>query len=418
MRFPMFCVACVVLAQTLPSCPPTSTNNPPPAGERGTIATSAAAPPTALPGERVTLIASASGENADNSVKFSWAQIGGPGVALDNADHAAAAFDAPSLRANSLLKFVVTTSNAAGDVGRAEAQVEVAGDPNFQGNGNVNDNGGTPGAALPIADAGESRTVEELETVFLDASGSTGDGLSYQWRQTGGPTITLEDARTSQARFNAPNLDGQTQLVLDFELMITDRFGRTSAAPVTITITPAEQAPDEEHPRVRMRTDLGNIIIEFDHTRAPLTVDNFLEYVDDGFYDNTIIHRVEPGFVIQGGGYGPGLVVKQARDPIPNESNNGLSNDRGTIAMARTSDLNSATSQFFINLRDNTSLNATQDANGYAVFGMVVQGMTVVDQIASQETESRNGLQNVPVRDVVVLSVDRIEVGPSDAGTP
>jgi cyclophilin family peptidyl-prolyl cis-trans isomerase len=164
-----------------------------------------------------------------------------------------------------------------------------------------------------------------------------------------------------------------------------------------------------------VQTSLGEIVIELDSEYAPITVDNFTAYVEDGFYDGTIFHRVIPNFVVQGGGYTPDLVQKETRPPIGNESFNGLSNLRGTVAMARTGDPNSATSQFFINLVDNTDLDATVAQAGYAVFGRVIEGMDVIDQIAAIPTEGRDGFTDVPTEDVVI---EKIELVKTLAGVP
>ena len=161
-----------------------------------------------------------------------------------------------------------------------------------------------------------------------------------------------------------------------------------------------------------IETSLGSITLELDEKAAPVTVGNFLEYVDSGFYDGTIFHRVIDGFMIQGGGFTKDMVQKQTRSPIKNEANNGLKNDRGTIAMARTSVVDSATCQFFINHRDNDFLNfRSTDARGfgYAVFGKVTDGMDVVDKIASVATTTKNYMQDVPVQPVVIISIRRTE---------
>ncbi len=158
---------------------------------------------------------------------------------------------------------------------------------------------------------------------------------------------------------------------------------------------------------VRLKTNFGDIVLELDSERAPKTVANFLDYVAQGFYDNTIFHRVIDGFMIQGGGFEPGMHQKQTLDPIENEAANGLTNDRYTIAMARTSDPHSATAQFFINVKDNGFLNfrsATRDGYGYCVFGKVVEGQDVVDRIRAVETGSRAGHADVPLEDVIVVS--------------
>jgi cyclophilin family peptidyl-prolyl cis-trans isomerase len=159
----------------------------------------------------------------------------------------------------------------------------------------------------------------------------------------------------------------------------------------------------EGNPKVRLTTSQGDIVLELDKDAAPMSVDNFLQYVNEGFYDGTLFHRVIPGFVIQGGGYLPGLEEKAVtHDPIMNESMNGLANVRGSVAMARTDAPNSATSQFYINLADNASLDATFTQMGYAVFGTVVEGMDVVDKIVQVATEERNEMADVPVEDVVI----------------
>jgi len=154
---------------------------------------------------------------------------------------------------------------------------------------------------------------------------------------------------------------------------------------------------------VVMETSLGPVKIELDGDKAPVTVANFLGYVDDKYYDNTIFHRVIDGFMIQGGGFEPGMRQKSTKAPIKNESGNGLKNSRGAIAMARTSALDSATAQFFINVKDNDFL----DKNQYAVFGKVTEGMDVVDKIKAVQTTTKSGHNDVPVQDVTILSVRR-----------
>jgi cyclophilin family peptidyl-prolyl cis-trans isomerase len=156
---------------------------------------------------------------------------------------------------------------------------------------------------------------------------------------------------------------------------------------------------------VKLETSMGNIVIELNEQAAPVTVKNFLGYVEAGFYAGTIFHRVIPGFMIQGGGLTKQMVRKRTLDPIINESRNGLSNKRGTIAMARGPQPNSATAQFFINHRDNDFLNYVDDKSaGYAVFGKVTEGMDVVDAIASVKTTTRNDMEDIPVEPVVIIS--------------
>ncbi|MBI4756122.1 MAG: peptidyl-prolyl cis-trans isomerase [Betaproteobacteria bacterium] len=156
---------------------------------------------------------------------------------------------------------------------------------------------------------------------------------------------------------------------------------------------------------VRLHTSLGAITLELYPEKAPESVRNFLDYVSAGLYDNTVFHRVINGFMIQGGGFEPGMHQKPTRAPIRNEADNGLGNERGTIAMARTSDPHSATSQFFINLADNSFLNHTSPSGqgwGYCVFGRVTEGMEVVDQIKAVATGTRGFHQDVPVQDVII----------------
>ena len=160
---------------------------------------------------------------------------------------------------------------------------------------------------------------------------------------------------------------------------------------------------------VEIATNKGNIVIELNKKRAPGTVKNFLKYVDEGFYDGTVFHRVIDGFMIQGGGFEADLSKRDTRKPIFNESKNKLSNVVGTIAMARTSDPHSATAQFYINVANNTFLNYASDAKpGYCVFGRVLEGMGVVQQIKKVETETKNRFQNVPVDAVVIKRIRRV----------
>ncbi len=156
---------------------------------------------------------------------------------------------------------------------------------------------------------------------------------------------------------------------------------------------------------VRLQTNFGIIAFELDSGRAPETVKNFLEYVQSGFYSNTVFHRVIDGFMIQGGGFEPGMRQKPTQKTIKNEAGNGLKNDRYTIAMARTSEPHSASSQFFINVKDNDFLNHTAPSSqgwGYCVFGKVVQGQDIVDKIKRVKTGNRGGHADVPVEDVVI----------------
>ena len=160
------------------------------------------------------------------------------------------------------------------------------------------------------------------------------------------------------------------------------------------------------NPVVLLETSLGKVTIELYPDKAPITVKNFLAYVKQGFYDGTVFHRVIAGFMVQGGGFGADMQEKPTGKPIRNEAANGLKNDRGTIAMARTSNPDSATAQFFINLVNNDGLNRPMpDGHGYAVFGKVIGGMDVVDKIAGVRTGVRKGMRDVPLDPVVIKSV-------------
>jgi len=168
-------------------------------------------------------------------------------------------------------------------------------------------------------------------------------------------------------------------------------------------------AAQERNPQLVMETSLGKVRLELFANKAPLTVKNFLQYVDDKFYDGLVFHRVIGNFMIQGGGLGEDLKQKTGRAPIANEAGNGLSNARGTLAMARTVVPNSATSQFFINLKDNSVLDRAKspDKVGYAVFGKVIDGMEVIDKISRVKTGQRGGHQDVPLEPVVIRSLRR-----------
>jgi len=162
----------------------------------------------------------------------------------------------------------------------------------------------------------------------------------------------------------------------------------------------------EERKMVTLETTKGNIVIELDEQAAPVTTANFLRYVEEGFYDGVIFHRVIPDFMIQTGGFAPDMKQKSTHEPIVNEAANGLKNKRGTLSMARTNDSNSATSQFFINQVDNAYLDYVQGRNpGYAVFGKVVDGMDVVDAIAGVKTTNKGPHQDVPIKPVIIKSV-------------
>ncbi len=176
-----------------------------------------------------------------------------------------------------------------------------------------------------------------------------------------------------------------------------------------LTAVDAGAAADDDKPIVVLETSMGPITIELDKTKAPITVENFLKYVDTGFYDNLIFHRVMAGFMIQGGGMDDKMREKDTNPAIKSEASNGLKNERGTLAMARTSNPNSATAQFFINLVDNSRNLGPGgvDAYGYAVFGRVTEGMETVDKIAKVATGQRGGHGDVPTQPIAIKSAKR-----------
>ena len=188
-------------------------------------------------------------------------------------------------------------------------------------------------------------------------------------------------------------------------------FGLAGASQAAST-TSTEGQSMSTTPRVKLETSMGDMVIQLDAEKAPKTVDNFLTYVKEGFYDGTIFHRVIGNFMIQGGGFEPNMKQKTTHEAVENEANNGLKNDRYTLAMARTSDPHSATAQFFINVSDNDFLNftaPTPNGWGYAVFGKVVEGTEVVDQIKGVKTGTKGFHQDVPTEDVVIEKATVIE---------
>jgi cyclophilin family peptidyl-prolyl cis-trans isomerase len=194
-------------------------------------------------------------------------------------------------------------------------------------------------------------------------------------------------------------------------------FALLTLLALSLAAAAADQPAKSEYPNVRMTTSLGVIELELDTKRAPATVTNFIGYVDSGFYNGTIFHRVIPGFMVQGGGMAPGMKEKPSSTKIKNEADNGLKNIAGTIAMARTMDPHSASTQFFINTVDNTSLNhrdKSMQGWGYCVFGKVTKGMDVVKKIEAVQTGNAGMHQNVPVKDVVITRMEVIKGAASD----
>ena len=168
-------------------------------------------------------------------------------------------------------------------------------------------------------------------------------------------------------------------------------------------------SPSTPNPVVMIETSMGNIKAELYADKSPISVKNFLRYVDEKHYDGTIFHRVIEDFMIQGGGFEPGMKEKKTKDAIKNEASNGLVNERGTVAMARTEQADSATAQFFINVKDNKFLDKTERSAGYCVFGRVIDGMDVVDKIKAVKVEDKGSFEKVPVEVVVIKSIMRAE---------
>lgn len=403
-RFSILCLATASLAQVVPAgCPLTPAPTPAPTPvQRGAIATQAQADAedSVLTDTVVNLTATADGDD----VTFSWAQIAGPGVRIEDAFSPAARFIAPSLQTTQTLRFRVSTTNPAGDVGGAEVSVTVLADPNFGFNAGGGGSGG--GSSRPVARAGADQTVDVESLVTLNGAASTGRGLTYRWTQLSGPTVTLTEPTGSATNFTSPATFDPNNAQLVFELVVRDSAGLTSRDSIVVRLRDPDDSNAGEKTRVRFETSLGNFTMELEDQLAPNTVANFLQYVDDDFYDNTIVHRVVAGFVIQGGGFTAGLVRREPRAPINSEASNGLSNVRATVSMALVGgDPNSGTSQWFVNLSDQ---NTFLDDQSFTVFARVIEGMDVVDRIAAVEVTSRNGFDDVPVTDIIVRDVVRL----------
>lgn len=200
------------------------------------------------------------------------------------------------------------------------------------------------------------------------------------------------------------------QIKLSQRLATSILFTLLGAGVATAQAPESDAAPAK--PKVEIVTSMGSIVVELDSVKAPISVENFLTYVDSGFYDGTIFHRVMPGFMIQGGGFIADMTKKDVRAGIQNEADNGRKNSRGTIAMARYGDPHSASSQFYINHADNRNLDHTGKhvkGWGYAVFGDVTEGMDVVDAIAAVKTGSRGPYKNVPITAVTIESIRRVD---------
>lgn len=197
-----------------------------------------------------------------------------------------------------------------------------------------------------------------------------------------------------------------------FSLACVAALAMGLGGPVQASSTTDQGKPMSTHPQVKLHTNMGDMLIELDAEKAPKTVENFLTYVKEGFYDGTVFHRVINNFMVQGGGFEVGMKQKQTHAPVENEANNGLKNDRYTLAMARTADPHSATAQFFINVADNDFLNFTAPTSngwGYTVFGKVVEGTEIVDEIKKLKTGNKGFHQDVPVDDVIIESATLVE---------
>jgi len=262
----------------------------------------------------------------------------------------------------------------------------------------------------PVADAGNDRNVVKGLTINLDGTNSsdpdTGETLTYLWEQTAGPDVVVTNNDQSKTTFVYPDTTEQ----ISFDLTVTDALGETDTA--SVTLTPVTD------PRVRLQTTMGDVVLQMLHeaNEAPITSMNYMQYVEDNFYNGTIFHRIMPGFVVQGGGFLPELVKQEPlRDPIVNEFSVDRSNLRGTVSMAKLGgDQNSATSQFFVSLVDNSITsdnpnNLDVQNGGFTVFANVIVGMDVVDAMAAVDTGTQqdpggNSFDDVPDVDIVVTS--------------
>lgn len=347
---------------------------------------SAGADQSVLAGTSVTLSAAGSSDpDAGDTLSYEWTQLSGPSVTLNDANAQQATFTAPA--STGTLVFQLTVTDSAG--GRATDTVQISVSVN----------------SPPVASAGEDENVHVTNVITLDASGSfdpdAGDTLTYQWQQTEGSPVVLNDPTAVQQRFTVS--EGADRF--SFDVVVTDSRGATAVDSVTYTVVTG--------PLVRMRTTLGDFVIELFEDQAPATTENFLQYVDSGFYNGTIIHRVLSDFVVQGGGYLPDLTEQTPlRAPVVNEFSPRRSNIRTTVAMAkRGNDPNSATSQFFVNVADNAS-NLDNQNGGFTVFGRVSQGMDVIDRIAQVPTADRadpssQNFQDVPIDTIEVTNAAR-----------
>lgn len=347
-------------------------------------------------GEVVTLTASIS--ESTTGTLFSWVQNAGLGVVISGADTSAAQFTAPSFAEDTSLSFVVTVSADGDAVGQATVTVMVLADPNF----GIDPNDPTN----PEADAGDDLSEAERVEMSLTAAASTGLGITYGWEQTGGEQVSIDDPNQSEIRFETPEFVSGGENTLQFQLTVTDNQGRKDRDEIVVTVT------EVELPRVEITTSLGAIVVELEEELAPLHTANFLMYVDNDFYPGTIFHRVVNGpdiFVVQGGGFDEDLEQKDPNDPVDLEADNGLLNVEGSLGAARTSDPNSATSQFYFNGMDNPGFDPENNPPGFTVFGRVIRGLNIVQDILVVPTGDEGGLSNVPETPVTIDAVERVD---------
>jgi len=341
-------------------------------------------------GEAVTLTGSAQG--GVGQLTYLWQQTAGEDVELADANTLAATFTAPVVDNTAALTFELTVTDEIGQSVKRSMNVEVL-------------------AQFVVLAGDDQLTVPGFEVALQGSSvGGTGT-VAYEWRQTEGPNVVLSDPNDPNATFTAPLLEEDTTLT--FELRAVDEENHSNTDTVDVRV---------DAPVVRFSTTMGEFKILLRPDVAPLGVANFARYVDEEFYVGLIMHRIIPDFVVQGGGWYPDLSQTLRYDPIPIESNNGLSNVRGSVAYARTADPDSATTEFFINLVDNTAegeaqfgytnLDYINEQNpGYAVFGRVIEGMEVIDAMAKVETETQTApwdpfpeFDDVPVEPIVINS--------------